>query len=92
MQCLEIFWWPETQLCLNCQAAYDTNRRFLQLSILHPGSTADCLAFEGMAVYKQLHEGLLAPGLCIFGDNAYLNAPFMATSHSRGSSGSSKDA
>ena len=30
-------------------------------------------------MYKQLESGLLAPGLVLFGDNAYLNFAFMAT-------------
>lgn len=77
---------------LNCQAVCDAEGRFLDFSILYPGSTADCLAFEGMAVYKRLEDGLLAPGLCIFGDNAYLNSPFMATPYSGGSLTHSKDA
>ena len=66
--------------------------RFLDMSILYPGSTADCLAFEGMAVYHKLEGGLLAPGLCLFGDNAYLNAPYMATPYAGGTVDKSKDA
>lgn len=33
----------------------------------------NCLAFEGMSLFTRLENGLLAPGLCLFGDNAYLN-------------------
>jgi hypothetical protein len=77
---------------LNCQAICDSKGRFLDISILFPGSTADCLAFEGMALYKQLQDGLLAPGLCLFGDNAYMNTPFMATPYPGRSVGKSKDA
>lgn len=77
---------------LNCQAICDADGRFLDLSILYPGSTADCLAFEGMAIYKKLEDGMLAPGLCLFGDNAYLNAPYMATPYSGGSVSTAKDA
>jgi DDE superfamily endonuclease len=53
--------------------------RFLDIAIEYPGSTSDCLAFDGMTLSKQLEDGLLAEGLCLFGDNAYLNTPFMAT-------------
>jgi hypothetical protein len=64
---------------LNCQAVCDVRGRFLDLSIVYPGSTSDCLAFEGMTLFQKLEAGILAPGLCIFGDNAYLNTPYMAT-------------
>jgi hypothetical protein len=58
---------------------------------MFPGSTSDCLAFEGSSLYKRLESGLLADGLCLFGDNAYLNSPFMATPYSGVGSGA-KDA
>ena len=58
---------------------------------MFPGSTSDCLAFEGIAIYEKLERGLLAPGLCFFGDNAYINCIFMATPYP-GVSGGSKDA
>jgi len=51
------------------------------VSILYPGSTSDCLAFEGMSLYEQLENGLLHKSLCLFGDNAYLNATYMATQY-----------
>ncbi len=34
---------------LNCQAVCDVRGRILDLSIVYPGSTSDCLAFEGMS-------------------------------------------
>ena len=77
---------------LNCQAICDADGRFLDFSILFPGSTADCLAFEGMTLHQKLQDGLLAPGLCLFGNNAYLNSPFMATPYSGGSLTIAKDA
>jgi DDE superfamily endonuclease len=64
---------------LNCQAVSDVRGRILDISILYPGSTSDCLAFEGMSLFQKLEDGLLAPGLCLFGDNAYLNTNYMAT-------------
>jgi DDE superfamily endonuclease len=76
---------------LNCQAVCDVRGRILDISIMYPGSTSDCLAFEGMSLFQKLEEGILAPGLCIFGDNAYLNTPFMATPYP-GVSGGTKDA
>lgn len=77
---------------LNCQAVCDSRGRFLDISILFPASTADCLAFEGMTLHRRLKDGLLAPGLCLFGDNAYLNTPFMATPFSGGAATGAKDA
>jgi hypothetical protein len=41
--------------------------------IQYPGSTSDIHAFKGMILYVRLEDGLLAPGLSLFGDNAYLN-------------------
>ena len=57
----------------------DARGWILDLSIVYPGSTSGCLAFEGMSLFQKLEDGLLAPGLCIFGDNAYLNTPYLAT-------------
>ena len=87
----KIFCGRKHKFGLNCQAICDVQGRFLDLSIMFPGSTSDCLAFEGMAIYEKLERGLLAPGLCLFGDNAYINCIFMATPYS-GVSGGSKDA
>jgi hypothetical protein len=65
---------------LNCQAVSDVRDRILRISIVYPGSTSYCLAFEGMSLFQKLEQdGILAPGLCLFGDNAYLNTPYMAT-------------
>jgi hypothetical protein len=43
-----------------------------------------------MSLFQKLEDGLLAPGLCIFGDNAYLNTPCMATPYAA-VSGETKD-
>ena len=75
---------------LNCQAVCDVRGRILDMSILYPGSTSDIIAFEGMSLFQKLEQGILAPGLCIFGDNAYLNTPYMATPYP-GVSGGTKD-
>jgi hypothetical protein len=72
---------------LNCQAVCDVRGCILDTSIMYPGSTSDCLAFEGMALFQKLEGGLLAPGLCLFGDNAYLNTPYMATPYANVSGG-----
>jgi hypothetical protein len=76
---------------LNCQAVCDVRGRILDISILYPGSTSDCLAFEGMSLFHKLEDNILAPGLCIFGDNGYLNTPYMAKPYAA-VSGGTKDA
>ncbi len=76
---------------LNCQAVCDSRGKFLEVSIVFPGSTSDCLAFEGMSLFLQLESGLLAPGLCLFGENANLNSICIATPYPA-ASGGSKDA
>jgi hypothetical protein len=75
---------------LNCQVVCDVWGRILDISIQYPGSRSDCLAFEGMSLFQKLEEGILAPGLCLFGNNAYLNTPYMATPYAA-MSGWSKD-
>ena len=64
---------------LNLQAVADVRGRFLDISIMYPGSTSDCLAFEGMELYNRLERGGLYDDLCLFGDNAYVNTSYMAT-------------
>jgi hypothetical protein len=76
---------------LNCQAVSDCRGRILDISITYGGSAADCIAFEASDLYTRLERGLLAPGLVLFGDNAYLNTFFMATPFPRVSSGCRDD-
>jgi len=77
---------------LNCQAVADARGRFLDVSIVYAGSSSDLLAFEASTLYSRLQEdNFLCPGLCLFGDNAYLNSSFMATPYS-GVAGDSLDA
>ena len=64
---------------LNCQAVCDLKGQSLDILIWYPGSTYNCVAFESMSLFQKLEDGLLAPGLCIVGNNAYLNPPYMAT-------------
>jgi hypothetical protein len=64
---------------LNCQAVCDVRGRILDISITYGGSSSDCLAFEASDLHRRLEDGLLADGLVIFGDNAYLNTKYMAT-------------
>jgi len=63
---------------LNMQAVCDARKRFLWVDIRFPGSTSDFFAFEQSSLKKDLErDGFLYPGLCLFGDAAYVNAPFM---------------
>jgi hypothetical protein len=44
-----------------------------------------------MSLFHQLEQGILAPGLCLFGDNAYLNSTYMATPYAATSGGTKDD-
>ena len=88
----EIFLWKEKKYGLNMQAACDANRKFLNVSIFHPGSTSDYLAFQTSSLKHKLEkDGFLAPGLCLYCDNAYTNSLYMATPYKNVSEGA-KDA
>ena len=76
---------------LNMQAVSDKRGRILDLSIKCGGSSSDCLAFEASNLYSRLVRGLLAPGLVLFGNNAYINSSFMATPFPNVSSGNKDD-
>jgi len=63
---------------LNMQAICDARRRFIWVDIHFPGATSDYFAFEQTDLFRRLQEGgLLKAGLCLFGDAAYVNAPYM---------------
>ena len=69
---------------LNCQAVSDCRGRIIDISIKCGGSSADCLAFEASTLHKRLENGLMQcddgnEPFVLFGDNAYLNTPYMAT-------------
>jgi hypothetical protein len=65
---------------LNMQATCDHHKRFLDIYLKHPASTSDYLSFCSSPLFCKLEEaGFMKPGLCIFGDNAYCNTPYMAT-------------
>ena len=71
---------------LNMQAVCDARRRFIDVSIEHPGCTSDYLAFALSSLHKKLQgknphdarQPFLCPGLALYGDNAYVNTPWMA--------------
>jgi len=72
---------------LNCQAVSDRRGKILDISIKYGGASLDCLAFEASDLYQRLNNGLLADGLVLFGDNAYLNTSFMATPYPNAKAG-----
>lgn len=84
---------------VNMQAICDAQRRFIDYQIKHPGATADYLAFTTSNIFTKIqgnspihtNKPFLKPGLCLYGDNAYVNSEFMAVPF-KGVSGGPKDA
>jgi DDE superfamily endonuclease len=77
---------------LNMQATCDHEKKFLDIYLKHPASTSDYLAFSSSPLFCSLEkEGFMKPGLCLFGDNAYVNTSYMATPYKAVKEGS-KDA
>jgi DDE superfamily endonuclease len=77
---------------MNMQGTVDHHGRFLHIGVWHPASTSDYLAFSTSDLYHKLEKpNFLAPGLCLFGDNAYVNTPYMATLYKAVRSGSKDD-
>jgi len=77
---------------VNFQAVCDHKKRFINVSILFPASCSDFMAFEGSNIRHKLEEdGFLAPGLCLFGDNAYVNRFYMCTPYPNVGANSNKD-
>jgi len=78
---------------LNMQAVCDANRKFLDVSICHPGATSDYLAFTTSSLHDKLEnvDNFLAPHLAIFGDNAYVNNKYMVTPYKNVAIGTDED-
>jgi hypothetical protein len=65
---------------LNMQATCDARRRFIDVSIRNPASASDFLSFATSGLYSKLAEaGFMAPGLTLYGDNAYVNSQTMTS-------------
>ena len=77
---------------LNMQAACDARCCFVDVTIDTPGATSDFLSFE-MSSFQAMIEmpDFLAPGLCIFGNAAYINSMYVAAPF-KGISDENKDA
>jgi hypothetical protein len=84
----KLFCARKSKFGLNMQAVSDKRGRILDMSINYGGASSDCLAFEASDLYQRLENGLLANGLVLFGDNAYLNTQYMATPFPNVTSGS----
>jgi hypothetical protein len=84
---------------LNMQATCNSQQRFLDVEIRHPGSTSDYLAFAVSSLHHKMEGNnphannlpFLKPGLALYGDNAYVNTPYMANPF-KSASTPSKDA
>ena len=64
---------------LNLLGICDAMHRFTYVSIQHPTSASDYLAFVRSSLYGQFTEGEGLPrGFCLYGDNAYVNDTYMA--------------
>jgi hypothetical protein len=79
-----------TKFFCSCKHKFGLNQgHFLDVSIGHPASTSDYLSFSTSAFREKLEkEGFLTAGLCIFGNNAYVNCSYMATPYKNVGSGS----
>ena len=63
---------------LNMMGTVDYAGRFIDVEIRHPGATSDYLCFETSSLkVKLIRESFLAPGLVLFGDNAYVDSEYM---------------
>ena len=73
---------------LNMQATCDAHRRFLDVSIMHPGATSDYLSFVTSPLFHSLETpGFLSSGLALYGDNAYVSNRYMVTPFRSATSG-----
>mmetsp|Transcript_13429 Transcript_13429/g.25216 ORF Transcript_13429/g.25216 Transcript_13429/m.25216 type:complete len:487 (+) Transcript_13429:1058-2518(+) len=64
---------------LNLMGTCDARGFFLDVEIRYPGSSSDFYAFLNSNLREKLERnGFLAEGLCLYGDNAYVNTPYMA--------------
>jgi DDE superfamily endonuclease len=76
----------------NMQGTCDSQNRFLDVSIIHPASTSDFLAFSTSSLFHKMERpGFLAPGLCLYGDAAYVNCNYFVSPYKNVSGGSRDD-
>ena len=73
------------------QAVCDVNGRFFNIFICCPGATSDYLVYLLTPMKHKLDAGLLKKDFCIFSDNAYVNALYMATPYRNATAGDNDD-
>ena len=77
---------------LNMMGVCDSRRRFIWVEVNMPGAASDFYAFDQSSLKRKLEaDGFLRPGFCLFGDNAYINSPYMCVPW-RNVPGGAKDA
>jgi hypothetical protein len=65
---------------LNLQGVFNHKGEFIDFFIGHPDSTSDFLFICTSSLKNKLERsGFLKAGMCIFGNNAYVNTNYMAT-------------
>ena len=89
----EFFCGRKHKFGLNLQGTCDSDgKEFLDVCIGHPASTSDYLSFSTSTFKTKLESTVfLADGLCIFGDNAYVDCLYMATPFKNVPSGTKDD-
>ena len=65
---------------LQMQGVCGPNKQFLDVTCHHPGCTSDFTMWLDSPLRLELETpGFLKPGLQLYGDNAYVNTPYMVT-------------
>lgn len=68
------------KFAFNMQAVCNNKYRFLAVWIWNPASASDFIAFLASDLYQMLKSAeFLAPGLALYGDNAYVSNEFMVS-------------
>ena len=79
VDCGKFFCGRKGKFGLNLLGVCDAMHQFTYVSIQHPASALDYLAFVTLSLYGQFTEGEGLPkGFCLYGENAYVNDTYMA--------------
>jgi len=77
---LKLFCGRKKKFGITLHAICDHKHRFIDIELGHPASTSDYLCFITSKIHQDLQNpDFLAEDLVLFGDNAYVNIRFMAT-------------
>lgn len=64
---------------LSLQGIVDSDCRFLDICVAHPAKAGDCTVYMTSEIGSKVEsETFIAPGLCLFGDQAYVDSLHMA--------------